>query len=301
MKITHLRNKDIDYQQWNKCISLAHNGLIYAYTWYLDIVSPDWEALVADDYSYVMPLPLKSRYKIPYLVQPILTQQLGIFSALDITEKVVLRFIKEIPNFSYEMALNDCNYYSKAEASPNYLLSLDSSYDNLRTTYSKNTLRNINKASKLGLYIESLTAEQYIRFYFSVDKHFLSPRQPVLEQLLVKGTEQNGVDLFGVYSAEKELIAALCLLKTDKRLIYLLPVSNEQGKKSFAMFLLIDELIKQNAAKPIIFDFEGSRIEGVARLYSGFGAKNKPYYILKRFRPSFLVGKINSSKETGSQ
>ncbi|MEI6556327.1 MAG: hypothetical protein WCL70_12125 [Paludibacter sp.] len=297
MKILHLRNKEIDYQRWNECISLAHNGLIYACAWYLDVVSPDWEALVTADYSYVMPLPLKSRYKIPYLVQPVLTQQLGIFSTHEITEKIVLRFIKEIPYFSYELALNECNSCSKADAFPNYLLPLEKNYQELKAGYSTNTQRNIAKASKLGLHIEQLTSDQYIRFYFSVDKQFLSPRQPVLEGLLSKGVEQNGLELFGVYSADNELIAALCLLKTANRLIYLLPVSNELGKKSFAMFLLIDELIKGHATKPMIFDFEGSRIEGVARLYSGFGAKNKPYYILKRFRPSFLVGKI-TSKET---
>ena len=39
----------------------------------------------------------------------------------------------------------------------------------------------------------------------------------------------------------------------------------------------------------------------VARLYSGFGAKNKPYYILKRFRPSFLVGKIGPVKRKKKQ
>jgi hypothetical protein len=39
----------------------------------------DWEALVADDYEYVMPLRYKTKYAIPYLVQPILTQQLAFF------------------------------------------------------------------------------------------------------------------------------------------------------------------------------------------------------------------------------
>ena len=67
------------------------------------------------------------------------------------------------------------------------------------------------------------------------------------------------------------------------------------------MFMLIDKLIRQHATESKILDFEGSRIEGVARLYSGFGAKNKPYYILKRFRPSFLVGKIGPVKRKKKQ
>ena len=301
MKITHLKNKAIDYQRWDECIALSHNELVYAYSWYLDVVSPDWEALVADNYSYVMPLPLKSRYKIPYLVQPVLTQQLGIFSANDISEEIVKDFIKEIPYFSYELALNDCNYNINTDVLPNYILSLERDYCELATAYSKNTHRNIEKASRLGLNIRQLSADEYIHFYFSVDKHYLSPQQPVLEQLLYKGTEQNAMELIGVHSADNKLIAALCVLKSAKRLIYLLPVSNVQGKESCAMFMLIDELIRQHATEPKILDFEGSRIEGVARLYSGFGARNKPYYILKRFRPSFLVGKIGAVKRKKKQ
>ena len=57
------------------------------------------------------------------------------------------------------------------------------------------------------------------------------------------------------------------------------------------MFLLIDHIIRQEAGKNTILDFEGSKIEGVARFYKGFGAKNHPYFILKRMRPSFLIGK----------
>jgi hypothetical protein len=58
------------------------------------------------------------------------------------------------------------------------------------------------------------------------------------------------------------------------------------------MFLLIDELIRQNAEKKIILDFEGSQIEGIARFYKGFGAENQPYFMVKRFRPSYLIGKF---------
>ncbi|MEI8273805.1 MAG: hypothetical protein WCG08_14410, partial [Paludibacter sp.] len=252
-----------------------------------------WEALVTENYEYIMPLPVKSRYKIPYLVQPVLTQQLGIFSKFEINEAIVEEFIKEIPYFSYELNLNAQNSYSKAIVYPNLLLNLNASYEDIYKLFSKNTQRNIDKAKKSELKILSgLSPEAYLSFYFSVDKHYLSPQQPVLKQLIEKGIAKNALTIYGVYSKENELIAALCLLKSSNRLIYLLPVSNTLGKKLFAMFLLINNIISENAEKSKVLDFEGSRIEGVARLYKSFGAKNHPYYILKRFRPSFLVGKI---------
>jgi len=60
------------------------------------------------------------------------------------------------------------------------------------------------------------------------------------------------------------------------------------------MFQLIDTVIKNNAEKEIIFDFEGSRNEGIARFFKGFGAINQQFFIIKRLRPAFLIGKISS-------
>lgn len=292
MKLKHLRNKSIDFKRWDSCIAQSKNHLTYAFSWYLDVVSPDWEALVSTDYDYVMPLPIKSKYGFQYLVQPILAQQLGIFSKHEISAKVVEEFMKEIPYFSYELNLNEKNFYDKALIYPNFILDLNKSYENIFSAYSKNCKRNIEKAKANNLKIQqNITKESFLSFYFSADKNYLSPRQPVLKKLIEKGILENTLKLYGVFSAENNLVAALCLLESHNRLTYLLPASNAEGKKLSAMFLLIDYLIHKKAGKNYILDFEGSRIEGIARLYRGFGAKYHPYFILKRFRPSFLIGK----------
>ncbi|MDD3322403.1 MAG: hypothetical protein PHS59_13270 [Paludibacter sp.] len=292
MQLKHLRNSSIDYEKWNECISKSFNSLTYAYSWFLDVVSPGWEALVSENYEYVMPLPAKSKYKIPYLVQPVLTQQLGIFSPNEINEEIVINFIKEIPYYSYELNLNEKNFYSKAFIYPNYILDLNQPYKNLQNSFSKNTKRNIDKAKKLKLVVKKdISLNDFLEFYYGIDKKFLYVQKAILENVIQTGYTNNSVSLYGVYSAQNELIASLFILHSLNRLTYLLPVSNAEGKNSSAMFYLIDYLIKKEANKNICFDFEGSRIEGIARFYRGFGAKNHPYYILKRFRPSFLIGR----------
>jgi hypothetical protein len=292
MLILHLQNKTIDYKRWDTCISQSNNHLTYAYSWYLDIVSPKWEALVSENYDFIMPLPVKSRYGFPYLIQPVLTQQLGIFSKKEITEKIVEEFIKQIPYFSYELNLNEKNFYENGLVFPNFILNLSQPYEQLSAGYSKNTHRNIEKALKLHLKIYSdITSDLFLSFYFSVVTHFLSPKQPILEKLINTGIDKKALTLYGVFSESNELISELCVLHSADRITYLLPVSNSEGKNSSAMFLLIDTIIRENAGKHKILDFEGSQIEGVARLYRGFGARFHPYYRLKKFRPSFLIRK----------
>lgn len=292
MKVIHLRNNEIDRTNWDNCIAQANNQLAYAHSWYLDIVSPQWEALTDENYEYVMPLPVKWRYKIPYLVQPILTQQLGVFSKNEITEDILEDFIKAIPYFSYELNLNEQNPYSKAEISPNFLLHLHTAYEQITKLYSKNTLRNIEKAKKQNLKIKSnIPIAEFLELNSSVEKNFIAIRSAILENLLKAGVTAKTLSIYGVFSEENRLIAGLCILHSKNRLTYLLPVSNKEGKNASAMFLLIDNIIKNEANSEKTLDFEGSKIEGIARFYKGFGAKLQPYYILKKFRPAFLIGK----------
>jgi len=294
MQIRHFEHKDIDYKRWDDALSDSNNMLIYAYSWYLNVVSPGWEALIGGNYEYLMPLPVKRKYHIPYIVQPFLTQQLGIFSKHEITQEILENFIKKIPYYSYELHLNDKNAYPEIAPLPNYVLYLNKTYEQLAKKFSKNTLRNIEKASKLLQKVsENTDIAQFLEFYTSTVTHLKKSQIHLINKVLRIAVEKNEVQLFSVKNSDNQIIASLALLTSPTRMIYFLPASSSEGKKSYSMFLLVDFIIKKHAGEKKIFDFEGSAIEGIARFYKGFGAVNQPYYSLKRFRPSFLVGKFS--------
>lgn len=64
VKILRLKHCYIDFSKSDDCIKHSPSGRIYAMSWYLNVVSPGWLLLIADDYSIIMPLPVKSRYKL---------------------------------------------------------------------------------------------------------------------------------------------------------------------------------------------------------------------------------------------
>ncbi|MCK4361546.1 MAG: hypothetical protein KAV70_07350, partial [Bacteroidales bacterium] len=78
--IKHLTYQQINKSKWDECIKKSFNGIIYGYSWYLDIVCKHWEALVENDYERVFPLTTGKKFGINYLYQPFFTQQLGVFS-----------------------------------------------------------------------------------------------------------------------------------------------------------------------------------------------------------------------------
>ena len=91
--IRYLKHSEINKEMWDACVMNSTNGLIYARSWYLDAMSPNWEALVHKDYIAVMPLTVSRKMGVSYLSQPPFSQQLGIIGPLDFNEKVTQRFI----------------------------------------------------------------------------------------------------------------------------------------------------------------------------------------------------------------
>jgi len=103
-----------------------------------------------------------------------------------------------------------------------------------------------------------------------------------MHALITQGLERNIFQIKAVSNKKGDVIAALCYTLFKDRFTYLIPVSNEQGKKDSAMFYLVDHLIRKASGTDILLDFEGSSIPGVAQFYRGFGAVNQPYHIIQK-------------------
>ncbi|MDG1477578.1 MAG: hypothetical protein P8Q14_10565 [Vicingaceae bacterium] len=295
MEIKYLTYQNIDQEKWDNCVSNSLNHLIYGESWYLDIVSPDkWNALVLNDYEAVMPLPLKSKMGLTYVQQPIWTQQLGVFSKLEITPDLLDSFLKAIPKKMAMISLNinEHNFIENTNlsAKTNLILDLNNSYEELKSNFSSNTKRNINKAAKANLIVDlkSKDVNAFIDFFKANIQNPISETHYNTLQNLVEYSVNNDKGFIALVKQNDEIIAASFILKSDKRLIYRTGTSNTKGKEEKAMFLLVNGIIQQYANCNYVLDFEGSEIEGVARFYNGFGAQNVPYYYYKKINNKLL-------------
>ena len=109
--IHYLQHNQINLTKWDATI--AECGNIYAYSWYLDVVHPGWNALVEDDYQSVMPITGGKKFGVNYLFQPYFVQQLGVFSKQPLTSEKLSDFLNAIPKkyrFA-EIRLNESNTF----------------------------------------------------------------------------------------------------------------------------------------------------------------------------------------------
>ncbi len=296
--IHYLTNQQIDKSKWDNCIDKADNGLIYAYSWYLDNMAKYWDALVLDDYKAVMPLTWNKKYGIHYLYQPFLTAELGVFGN-NISSELLEYFLKAIPaKFKYldiyinqgnVLPLKKFNLYQRS----NFVLDLNKPYDQLYNNYRENIQRNIKKAIHLGCTIaKGFGVEQVIELaVLQMRNHSKESADNVqrfqrLYQLL---SEKNMAITYGVFSRQTQLLASAVFFFSHNRAYYILVGNHPDGKTIGASHALIDAFIKDHAGKNLLLDFEGSDMPNLAFFYSSFGAVKEYYAGLKLNRLPFYL------------
>lgn len=298
--IKYIAHQNLDYRKWDACITDAFNGIIYAYSWYLDVVSPGWDGLVEGDYETVMPLTKGRKYGINYLYQPFFCQQLGVFSIKKLDAAVVEQFLSSIPgSFRFiEINLNTFNKVSSGtfigKRNVTYELDLIRMYDKIQKAYATNTRRNIKKSSDAGVYLAKGNDPVQLVEIFRQNKireleKIKEPDYTNLQKIMTLALNHKIGQLYLAFNEKHEICAGAFFITSHRKSIMLLSASTREGKDKSAMFAVIDGFIKVNAERNITLDFEGSNVEGIARFYGSFGAKPCDYTTVKINRLPALV------------
>jgi len=299
--IRYLRHTEIDKALWDKTIAESANGLVYACSWYLDVLCPaQWDAIVEDDYKSVFPLPRRKKAGISYIYTPFFVQQLGAFSGIVPGGEKINLFLNAIPEEFrlVELNLNTCNHATCAGfhfvENQNFELSLAQPYEQLQRNYSENLIRNLrktvghsllmNRDEQTGSIIDLFRSEKGMEI-----KHWGEKEYGVFKGLLSECSERGLLKVWGAY-IENKLCAGIIFLVSPGRVIFLFSATNEIARASGAMARLIDRFINENAGRNLILDFEGSNEEGLARFYRSFGAQKTVY---QRAVRNSLPGWIN--------
>lgn len=294
-----LSNNQIDKKSWDGFIQKSAQKNIYALSWYLDIVAPNWSALVVIEnglYKAVMPLYLTNKFCIKILKQPLFCQQLGIFTSTISEQDIAIQqmsawLYKEVRLCVYNFNIDNTSFISNANLTLTFNsrlthhLYLNPSVDKLRKSYSENQRRNIKKAKKAVSQVRAGSNFDLLIDLFKLnkgeelsevkDRHYANLKE-IYEQSLRRGIAK----LFFAYDEDGEILSAALFLSWDTKIIYLFGASSEKGRSASAMALIFDNLIESYADQEMTLDFEGSNIPSIARFYKGFGAEEKNYYNL---------------------
>lgn len=296
MEIRYLKNEEIDKRRWDETIQESPQGRVYAYSWYLDCMSPSWDALVGGDYDAVFPLPYTENIPgVKRVFQPRVCQQLGLFlKDRTADEKLLGEFLRKIPAHfrSVDISLAEGTVVSKLDGwqvtqRVNMILPLSKEYQEIETGFSEHHRRNIRKSKGADIIaMDNISPEEFVNSFLEELKgrirNYTDAQRNGLIALIKVALKNNAGFIRVLGDRTGRILSAAFFLESHGRIYYALPFSSSKGREAGAMYKLLDAVFWENSGKSVTFDFEGSSLEGVARFNKGFGAQSVSFYRIFR-------------------
>ncbi len=289
MQPIYLTRSEINSSRWDSFMEKSMQRVVYGFSWYLDIVSESWGALVwpsQDDFQIVMPLPIKSRLGFKILYQPHFCQYLGLFSSVVLTQEHTRVFLlacsqrfKYISTYSFHpsntlLVLGTELPLITYQANTSVWLSMDMGVDQ----YTKDRVVNLLRAKKWSWQLEEhIDIQPLINLFRQnhmekipggvADRSF-----KIFNKLYGELRRRDIAKLIYAYD-DKGVHAGILIVQDGPSAIYLFNAADAVGRKGNARTLILNEYFEANKLTNLIFDFESPGISSIHQFYKSFGGE----------------------------
>jgi len=281
MNISYIQHKDIDKGKWDQCVKNSFNGMIFSFSWYLDIVCESWDAIVEGDYQRVMPLPYVKKMNQLHIVIPPFVKQLGIFSIDKLSPQIIDKFIECIPPKFKEITLS-LNNMNKSNVTDfeyikvsNHQVDLIPVYDEFKRFCSADALRKIAAAKENNIkVIKKINPKDFMDLLENgahKSLKFKEGDELKLNSVLNTLTKYCLAEVWGAYDKRETLCCAAFFLMYLNRLSLLISIKTTKGSNAFADYAIIDAFIQDNAGKSITLDLYQNATGDKLEINKGFG------------------------------
>ncbi|MBL7836302.1 MAG: hypothetical protein JNM67_02190 [Bacteroidetes bacterium] len=301
--IQYIKHNKIDKKRWDDCIKNSPNGLVYAYSFFLDIMADKrWDALVMGDYEAVFPLVWNRKFGLKYLYQPYFCQQLGLFCRTEVREELLHDFIRKIPRkFVYwDFHLNYSNNFFSPDIQfvnrTSFTIDLNQDYLSIYDKFNSDAKKNLAKAALAGYnLLKPTSAQSAADCFFDAYGIWYAQPEKLKNKILACATKAIDLNLgfcLEITGKDGQLWCSGFFFISHNRIHYAMAAPTELGKKIGATHVLIDEVLKAYSDTHLTFDFEGSDLKNVAYFYSKFGSVKKHYLEIIRNRLPWWIQAI---------
>lgn len=296
--IRRLKYNEIDFEKYAQCLENSAQRKYSATKTFLDLTSDKkWELLVYKDYEAVMPVPYVFKSGIKIVHNPMLCQQLGIFSKEDHVEinEEFLSFLEQ--NYLIRIYIfNEFNQFKTPLKPKNNFLILPDSYETVYSKYSPKRKR------KLRLDKDVLSNSEIKEINFNQAESFIrgnllgADKEEDIELfvLIFKNMFEAGCLKFSAFYLNKKIINIIVTYFDDFTVALLGTFNDKESVKVSGASVLIDNCIKENIQTKI-FDFEGSDLPNVEEFFRGFRPELRPYHVID-YSKKEIVKKLLSLK-----
>lgn len=299
MTIKHLRHDQINKQTWDDCVHHSPNGLVYALSWYLDTVSPGWEAIVAvqhSSYQIVFPVPVRYRWKQKYVFHPFFCQQLGLFYRQVPDKTLVAEMMQALlAHYTYIPRL----FFNVGQPWPlpehanlqvqihyTHLLSLNRPYEELHQNYRRDRKYRLKQAQRNGVrMVASEDIEPLIAIFLQDTLHKVpgaryDPSYDALREVFAAVQRHGRYELYYTQDEQGNYTSGGWFVIYNHYIIYLFNAALDSARHENGRTLILDHVIKKYQNSGYVLDFESPQKEAIYDFYASFGSQPTSFYFV---------------------
>jgi hypothetical protein len=300
MSIHYLKHAEIDLKAWDNCITGSFNGTLHAWSWYLNLCCREWDALVEDDYTSVMPLIIGKHWGHKIIVLSGFARPLGIFSKEPINAAKTQAFVDAIPEhfLYYRILLNKYNPVELPREAVllrnNYELDLIKPYYRLVSDFNSALRFKLNLAMTHHFTVnKGLTQKDLMGFMSS---HPIRPGKKIsannylLLRMLITGIlRHKSGEVFGLYNRHSQLTAVALFSWFNNRIHLEFLASDPAQEKAYPQLFLIDRFIEKYAETNSTLSFEYPVEPANPNQFTDFNARESHVIEIRHNRLPFYM------------
>lgn len=281
-----MKYNEIDHVMWDRCIARSHNGNAFGYSWFLDSVCNEWDALVMGNYNAVFPLPVKRNPLFHNISIPPFLIKTNIYQSKEFNNEITAEFLKRIPFFYRNISLRTSNasFVSsdfKISEINSFKLDLISSYNKIKDAYSSELRDQLKLCNESKTSFNTGILPNGLVLLASVTKDLNKKQADNLRRLSAVSLRRKLGEIYGAFNTKNRLFASALFISSHYKTYIVYSVQTKEAKRKNALIGLIDHYIKTHSEKALTLDFSGIHLKD-SNFIKGFGASEYPLYSLKK-------------------
>ncbi len=283
-EIEYIKNEDIDRALWDKCIARSVNGSSYAWSWYLDAVCQDWDALVYGKYLAVMPIPLKRFFGFQFYKQPHFLNKTNIYITNNKDVELFSKFSDTLKKHftgirivtGNENLISE-NKYKKIQS---YKLDLIPTYQNITAKYSDGFKKELENIRQKKIFFNTGLFPKGIGLLAGISGKLSGKAVMKLGLLSSVVLRKKSGEIYGAFNKNNRLTAAVLFVSSHYKTNIVYVVQSKEAIKDKAVYGLINHYIKMHAEKALTLDFFGLKFLDPG-FFESIGAVSYPLYKIR--------------------
>lgn len=268
MKI--IERSDLNKEKWDQLVKSQSGSTFFSLSWYLDATAENWAVITDENYSFGMALPYSIRLGQETLYTPIFVRFIEYFGDPKHFEELMQAVNARFRNIHLNMPVLP----SEASSGNGVFQRIESGEERKVSTHAK---RMLNKAKKQNWEVKISDREDLVLDIVGreLKDKIEGINERSLESLQALLLAAKKARVLRVYALEN--LGAIACLESENQCLYLKGTTTQEAKNLGGMYLLMHMAIQQALEHGKIFDFGGSRAEGVRRFNGALGGKDVHY------------------------